>query len=131
MRDALSGPELKLQEQEEDFGYIEEDIAEESRASAKDEELAGKLPWASEDKDYTLDWSKDLGSDTIASSSWSASPTDLVITAPAATKTNTTTTVWTSGGTPWQNYLLVNAIITAGGRELEQRVVISVAAPGN
>ena len=85
---------------------------------------------AAEDKDYTLDWSKDLGTDTIATSAWSADPSDLTINSPAATKTSTTATVWVSGGTPGQNYLLTNTITTAGSRELEQRIVISIDAPG-
>ena len=85
---------------------------------------------AAEDKDYTLDWSKDLGADTIFTSAWSVTPSGLTITTPVPTKTNTTTTVWTSGGTAGQNYLLVNTITTTGGRELEQRIVISIDAPG-
>ncbi len=86
---------------------------------------------AAEDKDYTIDWSQDLGTDNIATSNWSVVPAGLTITSPAPSKTSTTATVWTSGGTPGQNYLVTNTITTVGSRELEQRLVISINPPGN
>ncbi len=85
---------------------------------------------AAEDKDYTVDWSQDLGTDTIATSTWSVEPTGLSISAPAPSNTTTAATVWTSGGSPGANYLVTNTITTTGGRELEQRLVISINPPG-
>ena len=87
---------------------------------------------ADEDKDYTLDWSKDLGTDTIASSTW-AVESDRSRSSPAPPRAKLTPPLlWDgiSGGTPGQNYLLVNTITTVGEREMEQRLVISIDAPG-
>jgi hypothetical protein len=70
--------------------------------------------------DYTLNYhdpSDDyLGTDTLASSSWSVLPATLTIAVPAATFTSTTATVWASGGTNGTKYTVTNHITTAGGR---------------
>jgi hypothetical protein len=85
---------------------------------------------AGEDKDFTLDWSVDLGTDTIASSTWSVPAGSVTIASPAPSFTTSTTTVWTAGGDPGDNCLLVNSITTAAGRDFEQRLVISIDPPG-
>lgn len=69
--------------------------------------------------DYTIDWEDELGSDTIATSTWSV---PAGITQESETETTTTTTIWVSGGTLGQRYNLVNSIVTAAGRE-DQRTV--------
>lgn len=73
-------------------------------------------------KDYKYDWTDILAvGDTIASSTWSlAAGTGLVINAPAATFTTTTTTFWASSGTVGQTYSLLNRITTAGGRTYDR-----------
>ncbi len=82
-----------------------------------------KIPTYSKDPDETLDyiinWATHLGSDTISSSSWVA---ETGITIDSDTNTTTTATVWLSGGTLGQFYLVTNTIVTDGGRTLEQSI---------
>lgn len=73
-----------------------------------------------ETKDYSLDWSKDIGTDVIANSSnstWSVSPSGVNITQSSLVN-GTLTTVWVSGGTVGQVYDIKNSITTTAGREL-------------
>jgi hypothetical protein len=63
--------------------------------------------------DYQIDWSSWLGSDTISSSAWTVQSG---LTKGSDSKTDTTTTVWLSGGTAGQTYRVTNRVVTAGGR---------------
>ena len=65
--------------------------------------------------DYGIDWNKNnwLGSDTISTSTWTL---ETGISKVADSKTNTTTTIWLSGGTVGESYAVENKIVTAGGR---------------
>lgn len=63
--------------------------------------------------DYVNDWSAWLVDDTISSSQWIA-PTG--ITVDSDSFTDTTATVWLSGGTVGTFYSVVNRIVTAAGR---------------
>lgn len=63
--------------------------------------------------DYTIDWEDWLAGDAIATSEWTVSAG---ITAGATGKTDTTTTIWLSGGLSGQTYTIFNRITTAGGR---------------
>ena len=79
--------------------------------------------------DWTIDWStRGLGTDTIASSSWAVSPAGMSTSSSPASFTNTTTTVWLSGGTPTTFYAITNTIITAGGREMQETFIINCIA---
>lgn len=73
--------------------------------------------------DYVIDWSSWLGSDTISTSTWTV-PTG--ITKNSDTKTNTTATIWLSGGTADVEYVLTNRIVTAGGRTDDRSIKIAV-----
>lgn len=73
--------------------------------------------------DFSRDWSPWLGSDTIATSTWTV-PTGL--TAAANTKDETSTTVWLSGGTANTDYVVTNRITTAGGRTEDRSWLIQV-----
>jgi hypothetical protein len=73
--------------------------------------------------DYKIDWSDWLGIDTISTSTWTF-PTG--ITKDSDSKTNTTTTAWVSGGTEGKSYLLVNKIVTAGGRTEQKTIEIVI-----
>lgn len=73
--------------------------------------------------DYGIDWDDWLGTDTIASSSWTV-PTGL--TQDSDSHDTTGTTVWLSGGTVGQFYLVTNHITTAGGRADERTIRIVV-----
>jgi len=73
--------------------------------------------------DYTIDWSLYLGADTIQTSTWTVSTG---LTKVTDTKTNTTTTVWLSGGAAGVDYLVTNRITTVGGRIDERSITIRV-----
>lgn len=72
--------------------------------------------------DYVVDWSAWLDGDTISSSSWIVPDG---ITLESDVHTNTTSTVWLSGGTPGDTHHVVNRIATAGGR-IDDRTIIVV-----
>jgi hypothetical protein len=71
--------------------------------------------------DYAIDWSAWLGTDTIASSTWTV-PTG--ITKVSDTNTTTKTTIWLSGGTAGQVYTLTNRIVTTGVRTEDRSIII-------
>jgi hypothetical protein len=87
------------------------------------------LEWPSKDPDevldYQLDWSGRLGSDTIASSSWTV---PAGITKNSDTNTTTVTTIWLSSGTLNSSYDLQNRVTTTGGRTMDQTVRIRIKA---
>jgi len=74
--------------------------------------------------DYTLDWSRWLDTDTIASSQFTATPNTITI----ANQTNTTTdcTVWLSGGQMGTEYTITNTITTAAGRIDERSFTVRI-----
>lgn len=73
--------------------------------------------------DYMLDYSVWLASDTIDTSSWEVADG---ITREDDTNTDTTATVWLSGGAAGRRYVVTNTITTAGGRTKQQSINISV-----
>ena len=75
--------------------------------------------------DFVVDWSQWLGTDTIATATWS-DPAPAGITIVTSTKTNTECTVWLSGGTVDQVYSLTNKIVTVGGRTDERTIEIVI-----
>jgi hypothetical protein len=85
--------------------------------------------WRAPDKDpvalldYTIDWHRWLGTDTIISSTWTV---DTGVTVVATSSTTTTTTVWLSGGMAATNYEITNQITTAGGRTTRQSFILPV-----
>jgi hypothetical protein len=68
-------------------------------------------------KDYQVDWSAFLGSDTITASAWTL---QTGITNYSTSNTTTIATIWLTGGTSGEEYLVTNQITTAGGR-IEQK----------
>ena len=73
--------------------------------------------------DYTIDWSTLLESDTISTSEWAL---DEGLTKDSDSKTDTTTTVWVSGGTLGNQYTCTNTIVTAGERTRVRSISINV-----
>jgi len=71
--------------------------------------------------DYEIDWSLWLSGDTITESSWTV---ESGLTKGSDFYTDTTTTVWLSGGTVMTTYLAVNHIVTAAGREDDRTIKI-------
>jgi hypothetical protein len=81
------------------------------------------LVWPTKDPDaildYQVDWSSWLGSDVISSSTWIV-PADL--TKVSEDKTNTTATIWLSGGVEPKTYEITNRIVTLAGRQNDRTV---------
>ena len=75
--------------------------------------------------DYQGLYSSWLGTDTIATSTWTV-PSGL--TKDSDTSTDTTTTVWLSGGTENRDYEVVNTIVTAAGRTRDKTITINCRA---
>jgi hypothetical protein len=73
--------------------------------------------------DYVLDWTAPLAGDQIATSLWII---PLGVTAGAQLKTETTTTIWISGGSDGQDYEFLNRITTLGGRTRDQTCTLRV-----
>lgn len=70
-------------------------------------------------KDYQVDWSAWLDSDTISAVAWTV-PSG--ITNYSTSNTTTVATIWLVGGTANADYEVVCQITTAGGR-IEQRTI--------
>ncbi len=83
--------------------------------------------WSKKDPDevldYSLDWTTWLDGDTIATSTWTV-PSG--ITKDSDSTTTTATTIWVSGGTAGESYVLLNRIVTDGGRTKDQTVLLDV-----
>ena len=73
--------------------------------------------------DYTVDWTRWLAGDQIATSDWLV-PTGLA--KMADSKTGSTATVWLSGGTAGQSYTVTNRITTAAGRTEDRSFIVTV-----
>lgn len=73
--------------------------------------------------DYQINWATWLGSDTIASVTWTVSTG---ITKDSQSNTTTTATIWLSGGTAGTTYECVCRIVTAGGRTDDRTIGIRV-----
>lgn len=76
--------------------------------------------------DYTIDYSCNLGTDTIVSSSWTVSSTDCILSSPS--HTTTTATVFLTGGLAQNIYTLTNTITTAGGRTIQDTLIYNCVA---
>lgn len=75
--------------------------------------------------DYLRDWSEWLAEgDTVLSSTWTVDP-DGVVTV-RASHTDTTATVWLSGGETGQRYAVTNTVTTAQGRTAERTFYLYV-----
>jgi len=73
--------------------------------------------------DYSLDWTRWLDGDAIATSEWIV-PDDLV----RVTDSRTTkiATIWLSGGLAGQSYTITNRITTTGGRTEDRSFAVKV-----
>lgn len=73
--------------------------------------------------DYGINWATWLNGDTISTSTWTV-PTG--ITQASESETTTVATIWLSGGTAGEDYLVTNKITTNGGRTDERTIRVSV-----
>lgn len=74
--------------------------------------------------DYTVDWSDWLNGDTLATSTFVVASG---LTKESETNNTTTATVWLSGGTNGDSYIITNRITTATGRTEDRSFVILVS----
>jgi hypothetical protein len=85
------------------------------------------LSWPTKDPDeildYQLDWSARILNDTIKSSVWEV-PEGLTKRSDAFSVA--VTTVWLAGGTDAQTYVVLNRIVTDGGRTMDQSVKLKI-----
>jgi hypothetical protein len=85
------------------------------------------LNWPDKDPDevldYGLDWSARILTDTISTSTWTV-PTGL--TGTTESNTTTVTVVWLSDGAVGSTYEVLNRIVTAAGRTMDQTVRIRI-----
>jgi hypothetical protein len=72
--------------------------------------------------DYTIDWRKWLGDDTIATVAWTV---PVGIANAGSVFSTTTTTIWLSGGTAGTSYSIYVTITTVGGRTEKRTFKIS------
>ena len=75
--------------------------------------------------DYVIDWGENyLGSgETISSATWKV---DTGITEDSNSKTDTTTTIWLSGGTAGESYSIACKIVTSESRTDERTFTVRV-----
>ena len=75
--------------------------------------------------DYTIDWTNWLDTfETITTSSWT---TDAGLTIVSSSKTTNKSTVYLSGGTGGENYLVSNTIVTSSTPTRTDRRTIKIA----
>lgn len=73
--------------------------------------------------DYAVDWTRWLLTDVIVGSTWTV---PAGITMSSETETAKVATIWLSGGTLGEDYVIVNQITTAAGRISERSMTISI-----
>lgn len=78
--------------------------------------------------DYTIDWTAWLpGSDTITNATWTVQSTAAgAVVVEDVAVANHSSTVWLSGGVVGEKYTVTNHITTAGGRQDDRSIVISI-----
>jgi len=84
-----------------------------------------------ETKDYSFDWSKDIGIDVIPNaldSVWSVAPASMTIEQSSLATNGTLTTVWLMGGVTGEIYHVKNTITTTAGRVLSKVFRVLVVA---
>lgn len=77
--------------------------------------------------DYSVDWSAWLsGDDAIVSVAWTATAGVTVLDDPAPTVVGKVATVWLSGGTLGQRYVVTCHVVSASGREDDRSFALIV-----
>ena len=76
-----------------------------------------------DDYDFTQDWSSEILTDTISTSTWTV---ETGITKGVESNTANTSTLWVSGGEAGKVYKVVNQITTAASRTHEQEWYLTV-----
>lgn len=85
------------------------------------------LKWPDKDPDelldYEIDWAARLVDDTISGSTWIV---PVGVDKASDASTDAATTIWLSGGTLGESYVLTNRVETTGGRIMDQSVQIKI-----
>lgn len=77
--------------------------------------------------DYTIDWSDVFPSDdSIVASTWTCDDTGITIEDGSNSFTDTTATVWLSGGTSGNYYDVINHVTTNDAREDDRTIRVYV-----
>ena len=74
---------------------------------------------------YTLDWSADVNSSTIDTSSWTV-PSGLTNESTSIGSSALTTSIRLSGGTPGQVYVIENTVTLLSGEDLQASFKVTV-----
>jgi len=86
------------------------------------------LKWPNKDPDevldYKIDWTPRLDGDTIVTSIFIVTPSDIVV--DSSFNTTTESTIWLSGGILNKEYSITNRIVTTDGRTMDQTVKLSI-----
>ena len=75
--------------------------------------------------DYVFNWARWLDGDVIASSSFAVASG---LTNDGASKTESKTQIWLTGGTNGQTYAVTNSILTSGGRRKDRTINVLVSS---
>ena len=78
----------------------------------------------SEQLEHTINWTRELGDDTIVSSTWIVPPG---LTQAGTSSTDRTTTIWLSGGELSKTYIITNEVVTAAGRTYCESINLTIA----
>jgi hypothetical protein len=72
--------------------------------------------------DYQINWADWLpDGDTLSTSTWTA---ETGLTVDSESETTTAATVWLSGGTATEDYVVTNEVVTAGGRTDQRSILV-------
>jgi hypothetical protein len=75
--------------------------------------------------DYVINWTLDTG-DIISASAWSIVDPSTGLSITTTTFTDSTTSVWLTGGAAGDSAKLLNHITTAAGRQFDQTVTLKI-----
>ncbi|UGY23726.1 hypothetical protein HU675_0038235 [Bradyrhizobium septentrionale] len=84
----------------------------------------GGAKWPVDQEPFDIDWTGQLGTDTVVGSTWSIISGDSQLQIVSNTFTTTRTQITLAGGTEDANYILQNIVTTAAGNTLCERVVL-------
>lgn len=84
---------------------------------------------ATEDEDWVFDWTpKGVSGDDPISTFTVGTPAPDDLTVHSATHTQTSTTVWFSGGTSGVVYVVLLTVVTAGGRTYAENIQLTITS---
>jgi hypothetical protein len=76
--------------------------------------------------DYMVRWQPEIGTDSISSSTWTVESGAGLSLNGSFDNTAKTTTVWVSDGIDGVTYILLNRVVTTGGRTIDEYFFLTV-----